>query len=177
MNNFNSLYTENISQAKKSIGNLQQNLINFLEKGEIIPINIKDFVLCYGHINAISGKIKGEDEAAANIFAEFVEDYICKYVIETQEKDGEEYLDFLIKKWNNFKIYLSIMDNIFYKIKKFMKQTSLICMAFNLLKKHVFDQISEKLNKIIISFIEIEREDQAVPQNKILASISVMPLF
>ena len=58
-------HSETLSQAQASIHKLQQNLINFLEKGVLTPINIKEFMNCYGLINGISGKIKGEDEEAA----------------------------------------------------------------------------------------------------------------
>ena len=174
MDNLNTLWTENLSRARTSISKFQQNLINFLEKGDITPIKINDFMSCYNDISAISGKIKGEDEAAASLFAEFINSYIIQFIfLEKQEQDGEEYLDFLIKKWNNFKIYLFIMEKIFFKIDKFKKNVSLMCMAFDLLKTGVFDKINEKVNKILISFIEEERNDQYVPQNKILSVINV----
>lgn len=171
----NSVWTENLARAKESIAKFQQNLINFLEKGDTTPIKINDFMTCYNDISAISGKIKGEDESAAKLFSDFIHSYITQFILlEKQEHDGEEYLDFLIKKWNNFKIFLFILEKIFFKIDKFKKNKTLMCMAFDLLKSIAFDQINEKVNKILICFIEQERNDQYVPQNKILTVINVI---
>ena len=90
-------HSETLSQAQASIHKLQQNLINFLEKGVLTPINIKEFMNCYGLINGISGKIKGEDEEAAKIFCEFINEYIRRYWLDNKEKDGE-YIQALVHK-------------------------------------------------------------------------------
>ena len=84
----NSLFSETIKKAKTSISKLQINIINFLEKGDLTPINIRDFMLCYGNINEITGKIKGEDDAAVRLFIELIEEYIIKFIYE----EGKELL-------------------------------------------------------------------------------------
>lgn len=171
---FSNNISETIKRAQASITKLKISIINFLEKGDLTPINIKDFMLCYGNINEITGKIKGEDDAAVKLFIELIEEYLIKFIYEEgKELDGEDYLDFLIKKWNNFKIYLFFMENIFYKIKKFMRNSSLVCLAKDSLIKQVFDKIAEKLNRILIFFIEKQREDHSVPQQKMITTINV----
>lgn len=173
------VFTDTLSRARSSISKLQQNLINFLEKGEVIPIQINEFMQCYSDISSISGKIKGEDDSAIKLFCEFIDYYIVEFIFkESSEKDGgEEYLDFLIRKWNNFKIYLSVIEKIFFKIDKFKKNISLMCLAFELLKKNCFDKIAGKINQVLFSFLEMERDDHYVPQNKILAVINVNSSF
>lgn len=171
---FSNNISETIKRAQTSIIKLKISIINFLEKGDLTPINIKDFMLCYGNINEITGKIKGEDDAAVKLFIELIEEYLIKFIYEEgKELEGEDYLDFLIKKWNNFKIYLFFMENIFYKIKKFMRNSSLVCLAKDSLIKQVFDKIAEKLNRILIFFIEKQREDHSVPQQKMITTINV----
>jgi len=49
-------------------------------------------------------------------------------------------------------------------------------MAFDALKRMVFDQLGEKINKIILEFIEQERNEHKVPKNKILTVINVRKL-
>lgn len=166
-----------LQQAQLSISKLQKVLIGVLEHNDLTPINIRDFLLCYGHISSISGCIKGEDEAAEQLFIAFLSEYIHNYIVKKPHKqNGEEFLDFLIKKWNNYKIYLFFMENVFFKIKKFMKNGSLAGIALNLMKTEFFNPEMERINSIIISFLEQERNDQNVPRDKILMVINVIYL-
>lgn len=170
----NANLTETIQRAKGSISILQSAIINVLEKGSLTPVKIHDFMLGYNDINEISGRIRGEDDSAVALFVFFIEDYLQRYVSgEGINLEGEEFLNFVIKKWNNFKIYLFFMRNIFAKISMFMKKNTLESVAFVSFKKAVFENISEKLNRTIFEFLEKERDDIPVPKEKLKTIISV----
>lgn len=173
--------SEIISKARIIISNYYNNVVFNIEKN-ISTSTIGEFMLCYEIINNVSGRIKGEDELAYDLYQENIRKYISdQFLLNLINLNDEELLINLRKEWSKFKIFLYIMNQIFSKIEKFITKVKIdknfTGLAFDFLKEICFSQLSDKLNEIIIKLIEKDRNEEIINSDVLIYAINVIFKF
>lgn len=83
-------------------------MIDFLEKNIKVNITTEEYMKCYNAVHqATRDKKKDQLKELFDWYSDIMMDYVKSYCFKNLEgKYSEEYLNILIKEWENFKIFL-----------------------------------------------------------------------
>lgn len=172
--------TETIRLARKKITDYNETIIKIIETQDSSLNSIQQYMTCYTTISNVSGRERGEDNQAIKLFNDFVSFYITRmFKNKFEEKKEQDFLEGFIVEWNNFKMFLFILKNIFYKIDKFFleKRTigsyTLVSSALDIMKNNFFTKNCKKINEVIGKIIEEERNEEKINSNLLLNIINV----